>query len=449
VYNKSPFVVVAASNSKKNTRVRHKAVADYVCRGVNDHVEIQAALDSLLVTGGEVLLLDGTYNCEATINIDTNQTLKGCGRNTVLTTSTANLVFLSAVGGAGTEKTGIVIADLQIDGATVSDAGIYFEYVDYSIIHNVYSRRHLYGFELEYLDNDIITNNTCEGNSRDGINAWELSNNIISGNICQGNAWDGMDLYEISNNSITGNICQGNSRGMFMTYADGDTITGNTCQGNSNQGIALDVSDNCTITGNTCHGNYLGIEMDTLSNAVISGNNCQGNTEEGIYVYSLTDSTVSGNTCKGNSWGIYLDTSSNNTVTGNTCQGNNLDGIFLEGSDNNTIVGNTCQGNNYHGIFLYYSDNNTVSGNTLTENSQGTTNTRDDIHLETSDYNNIQGNTCRAGALVKKPRYGINISNVACDGNLVTNNDIHDDGFATGSLNDAGAGTVTVAGNRV
>jgi len=31
---------------------------------------------------------------------------------------------------------------------------------------------------------------------------------------------------------------------------------------------------------------------------------------------------------------------------------------------------------------------------------------------------------------------------------LVTNNDIYDDGFGTGSFNDAGTATVTAAGNR-
>jgi len=100
------------------------------------------------------------------------------------------------------------------------------------------------------------------------------------------------------------------------------------------------------------------------------------------------------------------------------------------------------------GIFLASSSNNTIIGNTLTENSQSANNAYDDIYLESSDYNNIQTNTCRAGDLTNKPRYGINISNAACDGNLVTNNDIYNDGFGTGSFNDAGTGTVTVAGNR-
>jgi len=66
-----------------------------------------------------------------------------------------------------------------------------------------------------------------------------------------------------------------------------------------------------------------------------------------------------------------------------------------------------------------------------------------------SDYNNVQCNTCRAGVLPNKPRYGINIVDAACDGNLVTNNDIHDDGFGTAAFNDDGTATITVGGNRI
>jgi len=68
VYNKSPFIVVAAYNSKKNTRVRHKSVVDYVCRGINDDVEIQKAIDALPAGGGKVVLLEGTFNLSAQVS---------------------------------------------------------------------------------------------------------------------------------------------------------------------------------------------------------------------------------------------------------------------------------------------------------------------------------------------------------------------------------------------
>lgn len=74
-------VVVAASDSS----AKSKAQADYVCDGVADDVEIQAALDSLPSTGGEIHLLDGTYQLAATVTraID-NIMISGCGFSTYL-----------------------------------------------------------------------------------------------------------------------------------------------------------------------------------------------------------------------------------------------------------------------------------------------------------------------------------------------------------------------------
>ncbi len=374
--------IVAANDSQ------NKEKADYVCDGVDDHVQIQAAIDALPATGGEVRLLDGTYNVEATINLDSNQTLRGDGRNTILTTSTDGLIFLSAVGGAGTEKTGIIITDLQLDGGTsyLSDASILFSYVDYSFIQNVHSRR-----------------NQAPS---DGY-------------------WDGI----------------------YLELSDFNTLIGNTCQENGS-GINLNASNNNTLIGNTSQGNGDGIALDTSDNNIISGNTCQGN-ENGITIYASDNNTISGNTSQGNSSaGIELHTSNNNTISGNTSQGNGDICIDIEDtSNNNTILGNTCQENGSYGIYLYTSDNNTISDNTLTENSQDTDNTYDDIYLSESDHNNIQGNTCRAGALANVPRYGINISDAASDGNLVVNNDIYDDDFGTGSFNNSGTGTV-IYGNR-
>ena len=356
-------LVVAASNSL------HVEKADYKCDGINDHVEIQAALNTLPATGGEVRLLDGTYNCAVPINLDTNQILRGCGRNTILTTSTPALVFLSAVGGSRTEKTGIAIADMQIDGGAglVSDCGIYWEYVDYSLIQNVYSKRHVFG----------------TGSYRTGI---------------------------------------------YLTNTDYNTFIGNVCQDNTNA-ISLNDGDYNTFIENICQSNGTGIELYSSEHNILRGNIYQNNAYGGIGV---------------------LNTSDYNNIIGNISQGNGDDGIVVDDSAYNTIAGNTFQGNSDYGISLWNNScYNTVVGNTCIGNSQGDNNTSDDIYItNNSDYNNIQGNTCRAGGLVNKPRYGINISGANCDGNLVTNNDLYDDGFGTGSFNDVGTGTVTVAGNR-
>ena len=52
-------ITVAASNS----RATGKALADYVCHGVNDASEIQTAIEAVeALGGGKVLCLEGSYN---------------------------------------------------------------------------------------------------------------------------------------------------------------------------------------------------------------------------------------------------------------------------------------------------------------------------------------------------------------------------------------------------
>jgi len=276
-------IVVAASNSL------NQGQANFVCDGVNDHVEIQAALDALPATGGEVLLLDGTFNCEASINLDTNQTLRGCGRNTILTTSTAALRFLSAVGGAGTEKTGIVIDGLQIDGgaASLGGVGIYFDYVDDSLIQNVYSRRHNNGVEkwgifLSQSERNTLTRNTATGCLL-GIYLCTGSNyNLVSDNTSYSNGDEGIYLSgSCQYNTIRGNITYANKFNIYLTSgAHNNLVEGNVCRASKRTGMILQDVNHITLLGNVC----LESSQDTTNtypNLAISNasyNNIQNNT---------------------------------------------------------------------------------------------------------------------------------------------------------------------------
>jgi len=70
-------LVVAAADSSDQA----KADADYRCDGVDDHREIQAALDALPSGGGTVLLAEGTFNCAGNIYPGINATLQGHGED--------------------------------------------------------------------------------------------------------------------------------------------------------------------------------------------------------------------------------------------------------------------------------------------------------------------------------------------------------------------------------
>lgn len=58
---------------------------DYLCDGTDDQSEINAAIQALPSSGGEIVILDGTYNITATITMNKdNVKLSGNGNATVL-----------------------------------------------------------------------------------------------------------------------------------------------------------------------------------------------------------------------------------------------------------------------------------------------------------------------------------------------------------------------------
>lgn len=69
LFNYPSTVVVAASNSAPED----KEIADYVCDGKNDEVEIQAALNTFASKSGTVLLCNGTYNIESLYDTGSEQ----------------------------------------------------------------------------------------------------------------------------------------------------------------------------------------------------------------------------------------------------------------------------------------------------------------------------------------------------------------------------------------
>jgi len=404
-------IVIAAVDSSLQSR----AQADFVCDGVNDHVEIQAALDALPATGGEVMLLDGTYNIEVSLVLDSYQTLRGQGRNTILTSNTADLIFLSAVGGAGTELTEIVIADLQIDGGAggVSDCGIYFEYVDYSFIQNVFLRRHASG----------------TGSYRTGIYLLNSDFNTIIGNTCLDNDWEGIWLDSSNNNVITGNISQGNGE----------------------YGIWLDISNNNVISGNISRGSVEhGAWLGTSNNNVITGNIFQGSGKIGIYLFHGRGNSILGNTCIENSQradnthdNIEIFDSYYTLIEGNLCRAPTIGTTLTVGepiAETEIAVTNTAGFEVGMGVVIDLGGGNEEYHRivAITAGAPG-------VIVIDAGLTNAQG----AGETIDVPeaRYGINVHEAASDKNVVVGNDLYDSG-KTANFNDVGTCTLVADDNR-
>lgn len=306
---------------------------DYLCDGTADDVEINAAIQALPSTGGEVVILDGTYNITATIAMNKdNVTLSGNGAATVLKRMWSG----SGTGVITVTSDYCTVQNLQIDGNKSSYAsgdGIY----------------------LSSSSNNIVIGNTCN-NSVNGIYLYSSDNNTITSNICIANT-NGIYLSSISSryNAIAGNACNENGKyGICLSNSYSNAITGNTCNGN-NAGIYFsNVSSNNTIIGNVCSGNANGIFSPSGSsqnkNITITGNTCNNNSISGIALTSLTNSTVASNICirgdgtpsdyTSSQYTIRMQTNTqDNIITGNNIMGKN----YVDSGTNNTFANNKYQ----------------------------------------------------------------------------------------------------------
>jgi len=110
--------VVAASNAP----ARIKKLADYVCDGTADEVEINAAITALPTVGGHIVLTPGLFNVAATVSIQRSYvTLEGMGcAGDVTGSGTDNATTLRW---KGADNTGPVV-DIQSPGTSTQLKGV-------------------------------------------------------------------------------------------------------------------------------------------------------------------------------------------------------------------------------------------------------------------------------------------------------------------------------------
>lgn len=321
-----------------------KKDCDYLCDGTDDQVEIQAAINALPYTGGEVVVLDGTYNITKKINIQ-NPGLKliGCGKGTKLqrmANSEGDLYGLIDIrnndiqvsnfyifGNNQNFKDGYncgITIDKNYGGILISDN--YFEYHQNNML-----------YLKTGLVRSKIVNNIFDDTFGSGI--FLGKNDLLSqGVVISGNNFlycraSGIDLNYCQGSSVFGNTFWRNGYGIRLGYnAKNNTISGNSCFENNYHGISCDITQNVnfiegnTISGNTCFNNLVGINLKGCNKNTIVGNTCIRGT--GLPSdYTSTQHT------------IRLEETNNNynLIANNNLMGKN----YVSGGDaNNTFVNN-------------------------------------------------------------------------------------------------------------
>lgn len=254
------------------------ADCDYLCDGSDDDVEINAAIQALPSTGGEIVLLDGTYNLAAQILVDKpNTTLRGNGFATILSKnfrdsnaitgpaisisgSGSRITALSLLYGAtssrltGDRGTRIIASDCQVDNCKID--GLY---------HGVYV--YSGGYRARITQNYF---SNCEYGVWVG-EAWAcIAENHISSETC---IW-----LANSNIRVVANYIDADTIGIDTAPAGTQSvITGNHIFGAGNYGIDLSSSYH-KVCGNHIKAETAAINCSTGSNYnVIVGNYCDPN----------------------------------------------------------------------------------------------------------------------------------------------------------------------------
>ncbi|MCL0073115.1 right-handed parallel beta-helix repeat-containing protein [Dehalococcoidia bacterium] len=425
-------IVVAASDSSPQS----KAQADFVADGVDDQVEIQAAIDALPAGGGRVLLMEGTFIIApdkafkghlAGIILPSNTTLEGQGISTVLrlVDGFPSWNFIIATSGAKNAH----VRALRIDQNATNQPGPPFQMMygvaltdntRYSSVEGIFVDNIAYAepIALIHSSNNIIVNNVIEGSLGDCINLTASTSNIIANNVLTGvvgvagyRPSEAIDLDKNNHyNVITNNIIEATSIGIGLRGLNSN----NVIKGNTIRNVAA-------------HAIYMYDERALGANSynIIEGNNITEPAANGI---SLRDSA------------------NHNIIRNNVIRSAGSYGIILFNGDfrHLTITNNHIYASSVEGMLLFAVRYSLISGNQIAASSQRTHNTFHQMVLgNASNYNLVTNNILLKGTYANKPRTGILVG-VGTAGNVVKGNKLRDSSYAPGRvLLDYGINNIT------
>ena len=296
----SATITIAASNSLPQS----KANATYVCDGVDDNVEIQAAIDSLPETkedtgGGSIQLLEGTFNIGATIKFyDKAVSLIGTGRysTTLMFQNKANDDMLLIGTGAKHGMPPGRLAHLTLNGNSrfqTKGSGIWMKSGDMMVIEDV----RIYDFKengilLKGVSPSIrpsvgsIENCRIEYNKKNGIyigpgsEGWIIRGNWIGDNGTLGEPYHGIFIQAVHGVPAEAKQPGGASNAHIIAN---NLIWQNECtqiciDGGGHGGAHIVISDNVILSSP-----YENIKIyDGTHLVTITGNNIMSASESGI-----------------------------------------------------------------------------------------------------------------------------------------------------------------------
>lgn len=391
------------------------ATADFQGDGINDSVAIQAAIDAAVAVAASssiypvVLILPGIYLVNTPLQAKAMPIIGQEVTDTVFYTAT----FLGAPANTRTIDTTISgdpsthIENIQINSLTGGAA--------------IIKSSSLYAINCAFL-----------GDGK-GADAGLLDIGII------GNLSTGYGRFE--NNSVSGTSAPFPDPGLILrdpgglrpisirnnVFSTDFVITG--INNDNAQIVANNFSDSNIILNATSQTRF-NIQNNHLTNGSILATLAGGSS----FYWTVLDNIIENGQ-------INIDSLIISKFRGNTVQAILFgDAFVLSNCSESNVEGNQIDNAKNNGLILTSCHGSVVEGNRIRFYGSGTVSTDDGIQIITSDNCTVQCNSLEASTA----RYGINV--ISGNLNFVTNNRLNSSGTIA-SLNDTGAGTVTVAGN--
>lgn len=285
--SRTATVVVAASDASEKSKTQ----ADYVCDGVDDQVEIQAAIDSLPSGGGKVVLTEGNYSIGSSIIIKGSYIViegQGMGVTTLTLANNVNDCLIKSDLSAIHDL--CVIRNMTLRGNKSNQ----------SSGHGVNAT----GLRKSTLENLWIENFKQDGiyaNEDDGVSAGLAAGNSDNVNlyycIITNNDDDGVHLQGSSGFYITRTWCVSNGNRGFFFYGKGDQQVDLYAEDNDHEGVYLQGLGNLqgwiwaksnADTGLFCSG------IDSCTLFILLENNSDQHAHQEMYLGNVTKSYISG-----------------------------------------------------------------------------------------------------------------------------------------------------------
>ena len=294
------------------------ADCDYLCDGTSDQVEINSALQALPDGGGEIVILDGTYNIGAEINLYKNNiTIRGCGSSTILDRKwfldKGNARYDNGIFNTN-GRNNIKICNLFFQGhyseqSDDNDSAIVIDSSNNILIKNCLFDDYNAGVQTMF-QSDTVTNILIESNwfLKSGFNDIDLDScdgAIIRSNIIVRDTLGGgfsISINDCKNFVIDGNIVVNRDIAISVDHSGYGVVSNNLIRDFDRYGVLVNNPNGAfnVIIGNTVYrGSGSQSDYDSSNRTIYIQNNAHDNLIIGNMIPGMPpglDSTSKGNT---------------------------------------------------------------------------------------------------------------------------------------------------------